>query len=188
MRRDRVESGLDDLVGERLSDRTFLEELATGYERQQNQERSMAESELLQAQLVKLQTKRARTCDLFVDGVIGRRDRDTRLAVIDGQVSAAQEGLLRLKPSGSVSVDRLVAVFSAFREWKYLERDDKRKLLSVVAPEISIADYTVSKLSLALPGVVTVENHMVMVFTRSQQIGAIGLLTLLLAVVLYRSC
>jgi hypothetical protein len=66
---------------------------------------------------------------------------------------------LRVRLKEVLTVDRLVSAFSASKEFRFLGRLDKRRLLSILAPEFRIAKYEVRGMSVPLPSGGSVTNH-----------------------------
>jgi DNA invertase Pin-like site-specific DNA recombinase len=151
MRRDRLEPKLDNLFANRLTDSSFLRELAEEMESSASRQSNAVRIARLQSEIESLESKRGRILDAYFEGVISSQERDLRLAKIDRDLHATQELLLREKPSVTLSVDSLVSLFSPFFEWQYLKRDDKRRILSTIVPDIRVADYQVSGLYLLPP-------------------------------------
>jgi hypothetical protein len=143
MRRETLEAQLDSLLSDRLTDEGFLEEMATEMKRNALQSDNQAWIERLQSEIERLKTKRNRVMEAFFDGAINAIERDINLSKIDSDISATEEMLLREKPATILSVDALSTLFTSFREWQFLKRNDKRKLLSTLTPDIRVADYRI---------------------------------------------
>lgn len=150
MRRDIVDPSLDALFFERLTDRDFLAELVSEFEKKSNVRESEASIARAQAEIIRLEARRQRVLDSFFDGVINVTERDMSLARIDDDLRTARNLLFSVKPERAVDVDTLAALFQPFFEWEFLGRDDKRRILAVVVPEIKIANYQVRGLWLNL--------------------------------------
>jgi Recombinase zinc beta ribbon domain len=151
MRKDILERQLDELFADRLTDVSFLRELAKGFDDQSNNCDSEKKIARLQAQIIGLQAKRQRVLDAFFEGVINASERDMRLGKIDGDLNTAQDLLFREKPAIAVTADILAELFMPFFEWKFLGREDKRRVLSTIVPDIRVADYKVHGLYLMPP-------------------------------------
>lgn len=142
MRRERLEAQLDTLFAERLTSAKFLKQV----EREVKKSRPVANTERLEAQIQSLVGKRQRVLDSYFEGVINPTERDLRLAEIDREKRIAAELLIRSRPHPVIEVATLAKVFSTFLRFKKLGSQDKRKLLTAIAPEILVADYRVKGL------------------------------------------
>lgn len=151
MRKDVLEPQLDELFSERLTDVSFLRQLTEGLDKQSNNRDSEKKVARLQAHIIGLQAKHQRVLDAYFEGVINANERDIRLAKIDGDLNTTQDLLFREKPTTSITVESLAELFMPFFEWKFLNRDDKRQILSTVVPDIRVADYKVPGLYLMPP-------------------------------------
>jgi hypothetical protein len=146
--RDKLEPILDRLFTEQLTDRHFLRRL---YDYQLAQaERRGSESRVvrLRANLERLEGKRQRITDLYVDGELSREDRTLRLAHLDRELRETRELLAAETPMPVVTVANLAALFAPFVEWPYLVREEKRRILASLGPEIKAADYQIQSMSL----------------------------------------
>ena len=151
MRRERLEQSLDVLISDRLRDRTFLRQIATAYA-SQSPNGVKPELARVESGLVEVQEKRRRVMDAYFENLIDRPERDRRLAVLESD--AALYGNLATRAPSSppkLTSKELARVFRVFHEWAFLSGGDKRKLLRAAMPEIHVADYRVTGLSL-IPG------------------------------------
>lgn len=146
MRRDRLEAKLDDLFAQKFNDNNFIRELTDSYIG--STKTTIQSHNTVEDDLAKLDERRKRVLDAFFEGIIDRTDRDTRLARLEEEKNRYQPPL---KPSESVpklNSEDLAEVLLPFYEWKFLNRDDKRALLSSFCPQIHVADYEVRGLTL----------------------------------------
>jgi DNA invertase Pin-like site-specific DNA recombinase len=150
-RRDVLDPKLDSLFAERLNDEGFLSAIAAEVAAESSRGADATRFERLEEQEARLASRRSRVLDMFVDGAIDRAERDARLAGIDAARAAVSSALSQKRPAEGLSVGRLLEAFAPFREFEYLQLPDKRRLLSALAPEISVAGYSVLGLSVALP-------------------------------------
>jgi DNA invertase Pin-like site-specific DNA recombinase len=148
MRRELLEPALDTLLSAQLTNLTFLDGLAEAWASQSDKRTAQAEGTRLRAHLATLKSKHDRVVDLFVDGVISREVRDERLGAVDRDIRLYQDLLMRQEPVFAPSSGELAKVFEPFMEWAFLSRDDKRQLLTVTAPEITVSDYQITGLKL----------------------------------------
>lgn len=150
-RRDVLDPKLDSLFAERLNDEGFLTAIAAEVEALSSRGTDSSRYERLEEQFVRLEARRSRVLDMFVDGAIDRAGRDARLAVVDAELATVSASLSKERPAEGLSVARLLEAFAPFREFEYLQIADKRRLLSALAPEISVSGHSVLGLSVALP-------------------------------------
>jgi DNA invertase Pin-like site-specific DNA recombinase len=148
--RDKLEPVLDDLFSTRLTDEGFLQRLFEHQDRQSRHTESRSRMERLQEHLETLGQKRQRVIELFIDGEISREERGRRLGQIEGEMAKTQEMISREQPPTVLSVDAVAELFSPFLEWKMLERENKRQLLSAICPQIRVQNYVVDGVFVAL--------------------------------------
>lgn len=154
MLRTKLESKLDTLLGEKLRDRSFVERLVDGY----NSESESAAGDgrrqaVLAAKMTSLQEKRERVMDSFFEGLISKEDCTNRVDLIDRDVSAFERVLAESpRRISSASVNEIRAAVEPLAEWEFLTREDKRSLLAILCPEISVFRYTIKAVTLRLPG------------------------------------
>lgn len=146
MNRDLAERELDHLFAKRLTSPTVLKRLVTAMRRQ----RPTADADRLAGQLNALGQKRQRVLDYYFEGGINQTERDTRLAQIERDERVISELLVKHKPNPNVDTDRLLSVFSVFKEFTWLNRQGKQALLGAISPNILISNYAVKGISFSL--------------------------------------
>lgn len=146
MRRDILDSALDELFADRFTDVSFLSDIAARYEEVSASSDTTQRVDRLESQIISLQAKRSRVLDSFFDGVITKTERDAKLSALDRDLTQAQESLMRERLPVELNTDLLIEAFKVFTDWQYLKRDDKRRILSTVIPDIHVADYRVKGL------------------------------------------
>lgn len=146
MNRDQAERELDRLFAKRLTSPTVLNRLVKTMRRQQ----PIADGDRLAAQLESLKQKRQRVLDYYFEGGINQAERDARLTQIAKDERIISEILVKHKPNPDVSADRLVDLFTVFKEFDLLNRQDKRALLGAISPNILISNYAVKGISFSL--------------------------------------
>ena len=62
---------------------------------------------------------------------------------MDRDLRVYRDLLIRQAPAYDLTAAQLAHVFEPFIEWDYLCRDDKRQLLTVTMPEISVSNYQI---------------------------------------------
>jgi hypothetical protein len=154
MLRRKLEPKLDYLFANKLTDADFLTGVVEEYnERLYAKPASSPNREkTLTAKLHQLHEKRGRVLEAFFDGAICKEERECQLKVINGEIRAFHQLLVESGPPDAPrSTQEILAALEPLTEWEFLERDDKRALLSVLCPEISVFQYTIKSISLNLP-------------------------------------
>ena len=157
MGRERLEKKLDSLFADQLTSPRFLEVCIEEMERRHERDDSATQIQRLVAQVSSLREKRGRVMDAFLEGAIGREDRNSRLAVIDRDTQLAQDLITRSNPAVLITLKSLVEAFAPLLEWEYWSRDQKRSVLATIVPDIRVADYQVTALGLH-PSIFSKEN------------------------------
>ena len=161
MRRERVESLLDSIFSQRLTDHDFLERIATDFAEMSHSTANKDEHLRLQRMYTQLLEKRARVLDAFFESLIDRKQRDEKLRGVDADVRFCEQKLKDARPDEyEVSAESLAIALAPFQEWEFLPRKDKRRLLQSLIPEIHIQNYEVTKLAWLVGETVRYEkNH-----------------------------
>jgi len=147
-RRDKLEAQLDELFAKRLTSHSFLKTHLLAPMKQSKP--AQENTQRLSQQLDRLDTKRQRVLDSYFDGVIGVIERESRLAAITKEKMVITGILASQQPTPELSVDSLAQAFAPFVEFDLLERDDKRRLLNTLTPQIVVSDYKLKSLSVGL--------------------------------------
>jgi DNA invertase Pin-like site-specific DNA recombinase len=154
MLRKKLEPKIDFLLGEKLRETEFLsrvvEEFNTGM--QNSVSTAATEKTVVSQKLANLEAKRQRILEAFFDGAIGKEERDSRITHLDMELSAFRQILLDstpVVPQARTEAD-FEEILEPFSEWEFLERDDKRALLTALCPEIRVEQYVVKSLMLNL--------------------------------------
>ena len=108
----------------------------------------LLESRCLAAEVSSLREKRGRIVDAFLEGVIRREERDSRLGIVDRDIQTAQGIPIRSSPAAPVDLSLLIEAFSPLLEWGLWSRDQKRSVLAALVPDIRVADYQIAALGL----------------------------------------
>jgi hypothetical protein len=151
MLRKKLEPKIDRLLGEELRKPTFLQGILDAYNDKKTPARGPVDFTTLDGKLEILKEKRQRILSAFFEGVIDRLERDTRLAEVDRENSIYQ-GILNA-PADSpdpISIHDIQACIEPLGEWEYLERHDKRALLTSICPQISVFHYRINSITLDL--------------------------------------
>ena len=151
MGRERLERFLDQMLTQQLQSRSFLEACVKEVVQRADRPEMRSDPQKLSEELGKLRSQRGRVVDLYVDGKIQQAEASKRLDTIDASIGATETALKRAVPEPLVmDVDRLVEIFAPLGEWETWNRDQKRQVLTSLAPEIRVANYSVESLCLDL--------------------------------------
>jgi DNA invertase Pin-like site-specific DNA recombinase len=153
MLRKKLEPKLDILIGEKLRDSDFLQRVVDDYsEIQDVKSTPKAKPEQgLAEKLGALIEKRHRVLEAFFEGVITKEERDRNIADIDREKITFQSLLVESVPRAvHHSMDEILMALEPLAEWEFLQREEKRALLRVICPEISVFRYTVKSLVVSL--------------------------------------
>ena len=149
MGREKLEGVLDELFANRLTNSKFLGRCVEDLKQRSVQGDSASRIQRLTAEINALRGKRERVIDGYVEGAIGREERDRRLTTIDHDIRVAEDILIREVPAASVDTAKLIEAFAPLVEWGYWTRDQKRAVLSALVPDIRVSNYQVESLGLS---------------------------------------
>ncbi len=152
MRREKMESLIDTILSERMTDRDFLERLASEYVARSKSGQSQKDLLKIQRMRKELDAKRQRLLDAYFDNVVDRSELNRRLEKLKVEQRFYDEKLRDFPSTNNeISAEELARSFEVFQEWKCLSRIDRRRLLQAIVPEIYIANYRVTKLAWLIP-------------------------------------
>ena len=149
MQRAKLEVILDEIFGRRLMDFTFLDHCLAAARRRACADQSGLRIQRLSSQIETLREKRERVIETFLDGVLGREERDLRLASLDQEIQGIQDALIQESPCPNTTADALVEAFAPLAEWSHWSREQKRRLLAAMVPDVRVANYKVESLGLS---------------------------------------
>jgi len=149
MLRNKLEPKIDSLVEKHLIEPSFLSPIIESYLDRQASGLDPSQ-ETINERLESLQKKRSRVLDSFFDGTITKEERDRALRGIQEE-DVAFKKITPLK-SKSFTPDQIMEAVSVFREWSFLDRTHKRRLLDQLVPEIYIHRYSIKGLTLRVDG------------------------------------
>lgn len=149
MQRERLEPVLDRLFTNQLTDRKFLAEVVAAMVKRSTDNSCAATIGRLKNQLRRLEAKRSRVLDMFTDGTITTEERKQRLAVIAADVTSTQAALDHQAAPTIPSTTELAKALAPLAEFVYFNREQKRRLLLTLIPEIRVANYRVESVGLA---------------------------------------
>lgn len=156
MLRQKLEPKLDELLGERLREREFVNRVVDAYNELTEHPRQpvAVDKAALEDKIENLRKKRQRILEAFFDGVLEKEERDLRFEEIDRELSAYGQLLTESAPAVTqppvLDLEAILALVQPFTEWKFLDREDKRTLLGQLCPEISVYRYEIKELTLTL--------------------------------------
>ena len=139
MRREQLETHLDEFFSRQLTDIQFLKRLVRGL----NSESQVPTADRLSANLNTLKTKRERVLDSYIEGVINVNERNARLQKIEREIETVSELLTQESPPSRLDAKHLASLFSPFVQFGSLGMNHKRRLLASIASEILVANYNV---------------------------------------------
>jgi DNA invertase Pin-like site-specific DNA recombinase len=151
MKRDQLEGKLDGIFTDRLTNREFLTERLRELDAKSETDTSRTRIARLQAEITNLRGKRARVLDAFFEAVLTKAERDERLAEIDVRIKGTEELLLREAPVQKVSLRSLMTAFAPLFDWRFMNRESKRRILAVTVPEIRVKNYQVEGVAVTSP-------------------------------------
>jgi DNA invertase Pin-like site-specific DNA recombinase len=150
MLRDKLEPKIDHLLGSKLRDPHFLQNVLAAHDhREKTPARNPIDSTVITSKLGMLEEKRQRVLGTFFDGVIDKIERDAKLVEVQRE-SAIYQQLLNAPSSADVpiSIEDIRLCIEPFAEWEYLGREDKRSLLTSFCPQINIFQYKITSIAL----------------------------------------
>lgn len=151
MRRERLESKLDGIFAERLTDRDFITEVLKDFDSKSDAAVSRNRIARLELEINKLREKRLRVLDSYFEGLLSKVERDDRVTDVDTKMRMTEEMLLREAPVPKVSLRALMTAFAPLFEWQFMNRESKRRILAVTVPEIRVSNYQVRGISVTSP-------------------------------------
>lgn len=154
MLRKKLEPKIDFLLGEKLREPEFLSRIVDEFNARTQSTASTAAVErfVIDKKLSALEARRQRILEAFFDGAIDKTERETRIAQVEGEVSAFRRILLDTLPAvpDVTTKAEIEQALEPFAEWEFLEREDKRALLTALCPEIQVDRYVVKSLMVKL--------------------------------------
>jgi site-specific DNA recombinase len=149
MRKATIEEKVDHVLSTRLTDRGFLREMLEEVDRKSKHDDSKSTILRLQGEISKLQAKRARIVDAYVDGSISKEDRDGRLSKIDRELVGSQRALMAATPRDlELDLTRILRLFAPLMDWQFLKRAEKQQVLTAISPRIHAAEYAISGITI----------------------------------------
>lgn len=137
MRRDILDPALDTIFAKRFTNAAFLKRVA------KSRRQPTVNTDQIRKQLASLTSKRERVLDTYYSGVISEGERNTKIVEIERERQVFSDLLSREEPARHIDVDTLARQFKVFAQFDMLSRDQKRRLLNTITPEIVVANYQV---------------------------------------------
>jgi hypothetical protein len=158
MLRKKLEPKIDYLLGRKLVEPEFLGRLIEEYNDKTQARKSVpsVDERNVRARLSALAEKRERILETFFEGMIGKEERDRRVGETEREITTYQSLLMDCACAQPkvhlLDADAIQAVIEPFAEWEFLQREDKRRLLGLLCPEIAVYRYQIKALTLNLGG------------------------------------
>lgn len=159
MRRERLESQLDEMLGHQLTDPGFLRDLFTRLEERSTGSEDAERLIRIQAQLKQVEGKRNRILDMYADGIIDRAGRDSRLATVDAETRLLRSQVNQASTLPALDPIQLALLFTPFVGYRDLDLNRKRKILSALVPEIKVANYQIHGIYVNIGTFSSESNH-----------------------------
>ena len=90
--------------------------------------------------------------EAFFEGTITKTERDRALKPLEQERAALSKVETPKSTVQTFGPEEVLDVVSVFQEWSFLNRSDKRNLLSHLIPQIHVHRYTVNGLTLRFDG------------------------------------
>lgn len=130
---------LDELIGKKLSDAAFVFGLLEAYRASVEENDNKGAAVRLNKELANVTEKLERLKTLFIDGDLSRFEYEARKKKVETQAAAVQVELGKITPDvPKVSPDTLERIVAPFAQWRYLDKADRRALLTTVVPIIRV--------------------------------------------------
>jgi DNA invertase Pin-like site-specific DNA recombinase len=148
MAREKLEERLDFMFAQQLTSPYFLEGCVKELAKRTQQKDSDIQIHRLTAAAESLRQKRERILEAFFDGTISAEERKRRLESVDHDLKVTNGSLARSSHQSAVSLESLANHLAVLAEWQYWTRDQKRRVLMALCPDIHVADYQVTALGI----------------------------------------
>jgi DNA invertase Pin-like site-specific DNA recombinase len=151
MRRELLEPQLDILFSDRLTDPALLQELVRENERRMGDPVSATALDRVEAEISILGARRERVLNAFFDGVIEASERDSRLAVIEGELKVNRGLVAQHTPAPPISTEIMDSICEVFHDWEFLGVEDKRRILAATAANVEVANNSIHGVYINIP-------------------------------------
>ncbi len=152
MSKERLEAQLDRLFAERLTNRRFLHRCILRLQEQAASNETARRIAGLRAEIERLRARRGRILDTFLEGVMTQEERDQRLQAAEHDLQERSAELMRLEAQApaSLTAAMLTQMLAPLAEWKFWTREQRRKVLAALMPQIRVARYQVQTVGVRL--------------------------------------
>jgi DNA invertase Pin-like site-specific DNA recombinase len=154
MLRKKLEPKIDHVLTNILSEKGFLGRIVSEHNERSQSRAPEVDQAASTAKIHALRQKRQRVLETFFDGKINKQERDYVVEEIEKEILVYERLLLQSADepmrSGGLDLDTVLAFVEPFAEWAFLNRDDKRRLLGSLCPDISVSHYEIKDLQLNL--------------------------------------
>lgn len=159
MMRDKLERELDQVITERLTDPDLLASAAGEYldSVHAGWRSSGLAPDDVDEKVAAVQRRRERILESYFDGVIGKAERDARLAPVAEELRSLEQlrataAAPRQDPE-ALTQQLVLGVLAAFAEWRHLERRRRRAILEALAPRFYLRKYEITGVRLPLAAI-----------------------------------
>jgi DNA invertase Pin-like site-specific DNA recombinase len=150
MSREKLERMIDADIVSRLTEVSFLTRVIRSHIENAKRSAETGDNVKLGQRLTRLQDKRKRIIDTYIDGTIGREEKQSRLTDVDMQIADVSRQLVRHHPP-AFDPAQILDITRVFREWTFLGMEAKRRLMEQLLPEIYVDRYEIKGVSLKIP-------------------------------------
>lgn len=151
----KIEAKIETVLCDKLRDKRAIRQIAESYLSNAQKPAGVAgvDRDASKTLIVALQAKRARVMDAFFDGSISKPERDKRLSAIDTELAGCNHMLERTiaQPAVKVTAQQLAELLRMFHGFRFLERDQKRKIMAAARAKVFTAGYTIERLEMSFP-------------------------------------
>jgi DNA invertase Pin-like site-specific DNA recombinase len=154
MSRPRLETDLNVLFARQLTDKKFLRGCVAALRGRDPGGDAVRAKRNLATEIATLEQRRGRIIDTYLEGVVTREDRDRRLNVLDRDLQDRRVAMLAAEadaPAVQLTTAMLVELLAPLADWAMWNREQQRRVLAALVPDIRVSDYRIESLGLRLP-------------------------------------
>jgi hypothetical protein len=142
MSRKRLEELIDAAIASQLTELSFLTRVIQSHVEAARRGSPGGQDKRLKQRLASLEAKRVRIIDSYIDGTIGRSDKQSRLSDVDFQIAEVNRQLAQYRPF-VFDPGQILRITQVFREWEFLGMKAKRRLMEQLLPQIYVDRYEI---------------------------------------------
>jgi DNA invertase Pin-like site-specific DNA recombinase len=153
MAREALETTLDRTFGKLLTRPAFVQRCIAQLRRETKVRAGTVDREELEDAAARLEAKRGRILDTYLEGVLSATERDARLVAVDADLAALRTQLAALDAAAAppaLTPELLEKRLAPLKDWERWTAEQKRRALAVLAPSILVANGHVTSIGLAL--------------------------------------